>query len=209
MGKAIEDIAGCEVFLKAVETLKATKRLRVIENDHEGQETTSLGFVIWLRYFRENVTSSFQIQRRIDTTSPHSSEFKFNPFWHIQICTHIWAWLNECKLKNVNGVGGGVEGQGHGSGGRLLSHWGEWLSNCGLTHPPTSQSHQFANRTKENLTQLISWDPLWTLLLTQLLGWMVSLGSARISYFPNINIFVIVQNKNVLRRGRQCFLMWL
>ena len=42
MGKAIEDIAGCEVFLKAVETLKATKRLRVIENDHEGQETTSV-----------------------------------------------------------------------------------------------------------------------------------------------------------------------
>ena len=45
MGKAIEDIAGCEVFLKAVETLKATKGLRVIENDHEGQQTTSLGFV--------------------------------------------------------------------------------------------------------------------------------------------------------------------
>ena len=43
MGKAIED--GCEVFLKAVETLKATKSLRVIENDHEGQQTTSLGFV--------------------------------------------------------------------------------------------------------------------------------------------------------------------
>ena len=45
MGKAIEDIAGCEVFLKAMETLKATKSLRVIENDHEGQQTTSLGFV--------------------------------------------------------------------------------------------------------------------------------------------------------------------
>ena len=153
MGKAIEDIAGCEVFLKAVETLKATKRLRVIENDHEGQQTTSLGFVSWLRYFRENVKSSFQIQGRIDTTSPYSSEFKFNPFWHIQICTHIWAWLNECKLKNVNGVGGGVEGQGHGSGGRLLSHWGEWLSNCGLTHPPVNPT----NLPTEQKKTLHSW----------------------------------------------------
>ena len=34
-------------------------------------------------------------------------------------------------------------------------------------------------------------------------------GCASRSYFPNIYIFVIVQNKNILRRGLQGFLMWL
>ena len=150
MGKAIEDIAGCEVFLKAMETLKATKSLRVIENDHEGQQTTSLGFVSWLRYFRENVTSSFQIQGWIDTTSPHSSEFNFDTSKFALTSEPRWM---SASWKNVNGVGRGVEGQGHGSGGRLLSHWGEWLSNCGLTHPPVNPT----NLPTEQQKTLHSW----------------------------------------------------